>query len=155
MSVASTLKRVFSKIGGGLKDPKAIKIMKVVVPHIPIAGPVLALALGRVAEAEELFRKNPKSGESHKKPWVKHQLRKDFREIGVWEKRIDAIIEIALLILKAEAKVDKPKPKAKGAKVDKPKPKAKGKGEKGDEKPAEDKKPTPDDPPPSENPDKG
>lgn len=87
--------------------------MRVVVPHIPIAGPVLALALGRVAEAEEMFREDPKSGRTKKRPWVEAKLRKDLRSQGIWEKRLGALIEIALLILKAEAKVDKPKEKNK------------------------------------------
>ena len=107
MSIGSGLKRVFLKIGGGVKSPKAIGLMEVVAPYIPIAGPVLALALGRVAEAEKLFKDDPKSGETKKKPWVRHQLSKDYRKVGVWEKRIDAIIEIALLIFKSEAKIDK------------------------------------------------
>lgn len=105
-------KRAFKKIGSGfLKGLKVVgktaaKIDDIpgageVLGFIPVAGPVLRLAVERAATAEEMFSA-PGSGDQ-KIQWVLHQLAKDLRDLGVEEKRIRGLAELALLFHKGEA----------------------------------------------------
>ncbi len=112
MGIGSALGRVFKKIGGGLASPTAIKALKVVSPMIPVAGPVMATAVELVGSAEGTFPESG-AGPTLRKPWVRHQLAKRLREEQLEEKRIDALIELALLVYKGEAKITKPKKASK------------------------------------------
>ncbi len=104
------LKRVFGKIAEGfvaagkaIIKVKDLPFLQDVVVFIPVVGPALAFALDRVEEAERIFS-TPKSGRE-KFAWVLVNLQKDLDTLGLDEKRIGALIEIALLILKKEADI--------------------------------------------------
>ena len=123
--VVRILKRVFSKVGKAIKSPATLAATKVVLPHIPIPGAALAAAVIKVEAAEKEF-KEPKSG-AKKRAWAEHQTAKELRRLGLDEKRLGALIEIALLFLKAEARVEEPEAE------ESPKPKNRRKAKKGDD----------------------
>jgi hypothetical protein len=103
------LKRVFSKIGGGilgaLKNRKTRRVAaEMARVFVPAWGPALARAIDVVETAEAIFTE-PKSGED-KKAWALEQLQAQLAEMGFEEKRILGLIELALLLTKGEATVD-------------------------------------------------
>ena len=102
--------RVFKKIAGAfvhvgrfIVKRETLSALSEVAVFIPVVGKPLALALDYVEEAEEMFSE-PKSGEE-KLAWVLEKLQGALNKVGYSEKRIDALILMALLILKGEAEI--------------------------------------------------
>ena len=111
MGVVGAIKamgRAFKKLGKILISHKVIKAAKTVAVFIPSYGVPIGLALEFVEEAEDKFSK-PGSG-TEKFAFVLKKLKAGLKKAGIEEKRISAIIEMALLVLKDEAFVivDKP-----------------------------------------------
>lgn len=104
-----SFKRAFSKIGSGVwkmfKGKAARKVAGAMARiYVPVWGPAIAEALETVDAAEILFDA-PKQGEA-KMAWARAQLEERLRDLGVDEKRIGGLIEIALLLTKGEAEID-------------------------------------------------
>lgn len=107
-------KRVFGKIGGALKDgivgagglladANDIPFANTLAGFVPIAGPILQLAMKRAQEAEFVFTGRRRGTE--KMAWAVENLSGDLEKLGIREKRIRAAIEIALLLVKNEAAI--------------------------------------------------
>lgn len=104
------LKRVFKKIGAAIlkvgkiiADVNDVPFVNEVIAFIPMVGPALSIAMSFVDRAEKAFPK-PKSGKL-KLAWALKQTEEALAAAGLKEKRLNALIEIALLIIKGEAKL--------------------------------------------------
>lgn len=102
--------RAFRKIGGAFKAigrfivrREVLRTLKSVSVFIPVIGAPLATALDYVEAAERKFSK-PGSG-TDKMAWVIENAVGALRKAGYEEKRVNGLIEIALLILKDEAEI--------------------------------------------------
>lgn len=101
--------RVFSKIGGGVLGALKSKVTRRVAAEaarvfVPAWGPALARAIDVVETAEAVFT-DPRSGED-KMAWALEALKTQFNDMGIEEKRIRGLIELALLLTKGEATVE-------------------------------------------------
>jgi len=102
--------RAFRKIGGAFKAigkliirREVLSTVKNVAVFIPVAGPAIATALDYVEAAERKFSK-PHSGEE-KMLWVLENAIGALKKAGYEEKRVNGLIEMALLIYKMEAEI--------------------------------------------------
>lgn len=105
--------RVFRKIGSAfkaigkfvVKHRETIMDLDDLVVFIPIIGGPLSIALNLVEEAESSY---PEGGNGEfKMAWVLIELKNSLAAAGFEEKRLKALIEMALLILKGEAEIRK------------------------------------------------
>ncbi len=106
------LGRVFKKIGDGfltvgkiIADVADIPFAEELIAFVPVVGPALSIAMKYVDEAEKKFSE-PKSGKV-KMAWALHNTRSALLEVGVEEKRILGLLELALLLIKGEALLGK------------------------------------------------
>lgn len=104
-----SLKRAFSKIGKGIFGAMKSKVTRrvaaeVVRTTVPVYGPAIARAID-VVEAAEILFDEPRAGKK-KRQWAVEQLSAQLRELGIEEKRLLGLIELALLLTKGEATID-------------------------------------------------
>lgn len=102
--------RAFRKLGGALKAigkfiirRETLATLKSVAIFVPVVGRPLSIALDYVEAAERKFSK-PGSG-IDKMAWVIENAVGALRKAGYEEKRVNGLIEMALLILKDEAEI--------------------------------------------------
>ena len=75
---------VFKKVGKKLISREVLEVAGAIASvKVPVLGIALKLALEFVDRAEEEFKNIPKSGETHKRPWVDAQLKKAYEERGI------------------------------------------------------------------------
>jgi hypothetical protein len=108
MSVVRVLKKIFVdgifknivKVGKFIARIDDIPVVGNIIEFIPIAGPVMKLAIEKCEMAEALFS----SGQGReRKLWAINELEKDLKKLGKEEKYIDDIISAAFLLWKGYA----------------------------------------------------
>lgn len=106
--VLSKLGRAFKKVASFIVRRETIEAAKEVSVFVPVVGNVMAIVLGLVEEAEVMFAEPGKGKE--KFAWVLENALSVMAAAGYEEKRVNGLIELALLVLKLEARliVDKP-----------------------------------------------
>jgi len=92
----------FRKIGRALKHPAALAGAQAVAVFVPVAGPAISLAI-EVARAKEV--KYGKGNGDLKRKEALQELTPLLKAAGLSDKRVRAILELAILAMDDEAEV--------------------------------------------------
>ncbi len=93
--------RAFKKVARFLVGKRTRRVLKTISIFVPVLDVAFSVIYGLVDAAEKGF---PEAGSGAEKlAWVLRQVEGALEQVGVKEKRVLGLIELALLVLKGEA----------------------------------------------------